>query len=315
MAGETPDASRIGKQRQQKKTGRRLTHLDEKKTDKYYASGQKSVINNSPSDSRGGVNAVPQANNVGFGPLDERSADKKYYKERQLPSQKPVARHLAKAMAAQQSPMQAQAVSQLMIRVGLDVNPVMDEVVRRLQNGETNVIVGVAQALVRRARTKLETLVTRELITEDQGRDVQFSKLVGELETPAVDLSQPPAIPTETVETESNESDVDIDSILSGETTLDDGPSTAPQDYLEDTVDDVDDVDDAPSPQLDKLLGDAELSAEETQELHDEEAAEAAADPLDPETEALAETAEEALSPEDSEGSSEDTDTDTDEDE
>ncbi len=297
MAGETPDASRVGKQRA-KKTGKRLTHLDEKKTDKYYASGNPSVINNSPADTRGNAAAKPQANNVGFGALDERSADKKYYKERTLSGPKPVARHLAKALQAQPSARTTQAVSELTVRSGVDVNPVMDEVVRRLQNGDTNIIVTVSAASMRRARAKLDTLVTRELITEEQSRDVRFSRLA-DVEAP------PPPVPTETVDADKADADLAIDDILSGDVTLDEGPSTVPQDMHE--VDDVDDVDEVPTSQP---ITAPEVSDDETQSLHEEEAAEAAADPLDETAEEVADEEADVLSPEDSEDASDAADSD-----
>lgn len=296
MAGETPDASRIGKQRA-KKTGKRLTHLDEKKTDKYYASGNPSVINNSPADTRGNAAAKPQANNVGFGALDERSADKKYYKERTPSGQKPVARHLAKALQAQPLARTTQAVSELTIRGGVDVNPVMDEVVRRLQNGDTNIVVAVSAVAMRRTRAKLDTLVTRSLITEEQSRDVRFSRLSDvESETPAVPM------PTETVDADKVDAELAIDDILSGDVTLDEGPSTEPQD----THEVEDDVDEAPAAQS---IATSEISANEMQSL-DEEAAEAAADPLDEAAEEQADAEADVLSPEDSEDASDDADGD-----
>jgi len=151
---------------------------------------------------------------------------------------------------------------ELLITQADEINGVMQEVVSRLSMGEQRVIVYVAKGqvpLLRRARTNLELLVTREVITEDQARDVTFSYEQGEEAKKAIDakLGAAPTFesqPTVSVDAK-KAADTEIDPLafLNGEGDDPDDPKidvspVAEQDQVEvDTSNDPDakpDVDD-----------------------------------------------------------------------
>lgn len=250
MAGETPGASRANKNR--KRTRLDFPDLPKSADNKYYASGQPSVINNTPADSRGGVNTPPQPIPTPEFRSDERSADRKYYgAQRPLRGNRPKKQSLRPAAAsteagapatAPQHTMSPRALANLEIRLRHDVNPVMDEVVRRLQSGEQQVVVHVTEKQAMRARTKLDSLVTRELITEDQYRDVRFSQLAEEPELVSAPLPPPKpltslapvAMPTVTKDLDQPD-DLNIDDVLSGAAEADDSLAvdTTPQEVVE----------------------------------------------------------------------------------
>ncbi len=246
MAGETPGASRAGKQRTRLKFG------DDKGTGKYYASNQPSVINNTQADSRGRIGSKPQPIATPQPKLDERSADKKYYASPSAPKgTRPPQRRLLGAPVELAQETQDN-VAALKIERDSEVNPVMDEVVRRLSGGEAKVIVTVAEGSPsRRARTKLDSLVTRQILTEEQARDVTFSKLPVKERPPKAErlanmameqsietlLAAPPT-PTATKSLDDDEP-LDIDSILSGDgASLEDVVDTTPQNVAEAVVED-----------------------------------------------------------------------------
>jgi hypothetical protein len=172
VASETPGGDRAAKRRErlQPKTS---------STNRYYASGEPSVIENTAADSKTPPGGEPQPIVTRQARRDDKSTDR-YYREQTVapgaregatgPPGKP--RRTATPRPA------APTAGGLMINAGHEVNGVMQSVVGLLQGGVASVVVHVKKddaGLLRRARTALDLLVTREVITEDQSRDVRFS--------------------------------------------------------------------------------------------------------------------------------------------
>lgn len=294
MAGETPNASRVGKQQQRK----RLQFGDDKSTGKYYASKTPSVINNTPADSRGNINAVPQPIPTPNPKFDERSADKKYYAAAQPPKvpklrtlgeqATPAETRRAAREAVKVAPagVSKEALAALTIRRDSEVNAVIEEAARRIQtNPDQILIVTVASGSpLRRARAKLDSLVTRELLTEDLARDIRFSALKEEAPKSAIaELLSSPPMPAATVVLAPNavdNDDCDIAGIMSGAVADDEVIDTSPLTPVEAIVpDEDDDTDEYVAPGTEP----EPAAAPEADPLAPSEAP--AADPLDPVTE------------------------------
>jgi hypothetical protein len=205
MAGETPRANKAQQQR------RKLSYNDDRSTGKYYASGNPSVVNNTPADTNGRPGEQPQAHANNTAKQDERSADKKYYanpvppaptaqqaaRARQTPGKAPLPANRQQQPRQKQQPQYAGVPGVYTIREVAHIAPVM----RLLPSALTGsaIVIEVPDdkpEVLRRARAALDMLVTREEITEDQARDVRFSKrsfVVKEAAAaPAIDFSKPP---------------------------------------------------------------------------------------------------------------------------
>lgn len=238
MAGETPGASNAGKKR------KRLNFGDDKSTGKYYASANPSAITNSIGDSRGRIGSKPQPIPTPNPKLDERSADKKYYASPTAPKGKPPERRQLGA-PVEQTPAIQERLASLTITRDSEVNQVMDEAVRRLHDSNEKVVVTVADGSpLRRAMTKRDSLVTRQLITEDQARDIVFSKLpvkerpskaerqAAAAEQTIESLLASPPVPSGTTSLD-DEEPLDIDAILSGAAPIEKTVDTTPQNVTE----------------------------------------------------------------------------------
>lgn len=155
MAGETPGA---------------VQHS----TDRYYRSGQVSVVHHSAADTQLKPGYVPAPATEPPIRADDRSTDKYYAARQQTQTVQQVA--AAKTRAVLLPPVNRPA--QLEVRTPGDINGVLGVVIERLRNGESDIQVLIADDvdLVRRMRTALELLVAREIITEAQARDVRLGK-------------------------------------------------------------------------------------------------------------------------------------------
>lgn len=247
MAGESPGARR----HQQKRNGRReLPFNEQRSSNKYYKSKQISAITPARSDKKGRPGTPPKPNptpKLGRHSDIPQTADKKYYSGLpQAPTLQQIQaaeRKKGKKVSALPSRKRAAATQRtdgvLCILEKEDVREVMSQLPNQL-DGTTLVIEVGSKELLRRARTALDLMVTREEISEDEARDVQFSLV--QSEAPAIDLSKPPE-PTSTVSADADDEPItNIDDVLSGKVDLgdDDGPSTAPQDVVvEDGIDDA----------------------------------------------------------------------------
>jgi hypothetical protein len=168
MASETPGGARR----------RPLAWKDDRSTNKYYGSGQKSAVGGQPAGETGNAEPAPPAKRPPW--RDDRSTDKYYASPKQAPTAQQAARKLGPAARLAPGPRRAPADPNAAMTVAApgDINGVLAEVVARLNAGESPVVVYVAAgetALLRRARAALDLLVAREVVTEEQGRDVRFS--------------------------------------------------------------------------------------------------------------------------------------------
>lgn len=179
MAGETPGAQKYSNQR------RRLTHLDERSTDKTYR-GDVSALGTTPGSVLPRQPATQSRRRLSH--LDDRNTDKTYRADPGSPTAQQLRWEQVKRAAPQHGAPKAAAqrpaathYDSAMIRIMTvdDVRGAIDNVVAQLNNGADEVVVEVAEVkgLLARARTRLETKVTQEIITEDQARDVRFSKV------------------------------------------------------------------------------------------------------------------------------------------
>lgn len=274
MAGESPGAKR---HQQQKKTGRREIPFNEQRSsDKYYKSKQKSVIGTTMSDRKGRpgdpVKPIPTPK-LGRSSDIPTTADKKYYAPQpQAPTVQQIqaeARKRSKlpgkaSKLPSKLPRGISAHDELRIDSREDVQPVMDALLERLDGTPITVYLS-SKKLSMRARTALDLMVTREQISEDQARDVQFTVVesVAAQTVPSFDFSAPPPMPSETVSADADDDEgfcVDPLDVLSGKVNLDDEKiDTTPHDVtvVDDSVDppeeeaadddDDDDDDDAPA--------------------------------------------------------------------
>jgi hypothetical protein len=222
MAGETPgaDAARRADRR------RRLSPSGGS-ANKYYASGSPSVLGEqSAADSRQKPGEQPKPIGTPRFRQDDRSTDK-YYRDKNLPKG-------PKAPAAVPASRPRRPLGPPPTRLGTvkvprtneqgvvvtsleEARAAVDEVRNRLVNGENAVFVFFPEGkegsrLLRRVRAGVEMLVTREEISEDQGRDVQYRYLVGGAPPPGHGAGAAPttAAGTPTVTKEANQEDADL---------------------------------------------------------------------------------------------------------
>lgn len=163
---------------------RRLEHLDQRGSDKYYRSGQVSVFGTKP----GQPPRAPSAAATRRALLDDRSGDK-YYRALPLdPTDGEIAAaggtvpvRAVRSLVAPVLPGTATLVGQDVFRVtqAQDVQATADAVCARLNAGAAAITVEAADlpGLPLRVRTAIEARVAREQITEDQYRDVRFVTL------------------------------------------------------------------------------------------------------------------------------------------
>ncbi len=292
MAGELPGAGDARKKRAAAVNNKKkLRWQDDKGTNKIYASGSISALDSSRTvaDSVLKPGQEPVAIPTPKLKTDDKSADKYYANggssrvrgEAQAKSEK-AARTLAVPPGAPKlgNAKTAKSSASLTVRTKDDVGLVLDQVVRRLQDGVQGVVVQVAQGdnqLLKRVRAALDLLVTREAITEEQYRDVRISYEPGVAEQKGVaeKLGVPQA--TETVRTEANEAaDVDPLAFLNGEGDDPDDPvvdtSAVPPQEVDTTAD--------PEPQKDFLAPEEDDESDAPRALTAEEVAALTAPPV-----------------------------------
>ena len=239
MAGELPGA---GDARDRKKltqaSKRPLRWQDDKSTDKIYKSKNISALDQSRTvaDSTLKPGQEPAAIPTPTLKTDDKSADKYYANGGSQRARGPAVAKKEQAglkppaVTPQLGVKRPEPKKSLKSALGLtvhskeDIDGVMDSVVAQLGDGNQHVVVYVKQgdsALLRRVRARLDSLVTREVITEDQYRDVRLSYelAAGEQAAVAEKLGAPvPAAPETAVNTDANEAaTVDPLAFLNGE--------------------------------------------------------------------------------------------------
>lgn len=172
--------------------GGRRRPADDRNTDKYYASGQASVV--------GGGSAADSPRKPGEAPaprpkarkVDDKSTDK-YYANLTPPA--PTIQQTAqqRAMAVKNARRAAKAApvaKTAVVRAPADINSALDLAVGdAAEKGKGLVTIAAGDsALLRRARTALEMRVTREEVSEETARDVAF----------AYEAAAAPPVPAET---------------------------------------------------------------------------------------------------------------------
>lgn len=255
-------ASEFRKQPQRKK---KLPWKDDRSTNKYYGSNQDSAIQgqHTVADSPLKPGQKPVGKKTKLPSKDDRSADKNYRAAALAPTVQQLQQQLRKGQnapqllgqpkAKQPARKAANAEASMLVSNRGEINGVVQEAVTRLQNGDKNVVIFIQQGnsqLLRATRAALDILVTRQVITEGQHRDVRLSYALGDQEREDLEtkLQAPMPMPTAAVRVEDNEavSDEELDALLGGKTLTEDGPSTAPTETVE--VDTTNDVQDSPAP-------------------------------------------------------------------
>ncbi len=203
---------------------------DDRSSDKYYDSGDKSAVGDqSSADSSVKPGEKPRGVKHVGPKQDDRRADKYYANPTQpAPTKQQLERGLGKpprlvgerrAAEEKRQPRAAKhARGSVTLKDQSEVNGAMQDIAERLNSGEAAIVVYVERGnsqLLRRARAALEMLVTREVITEDQYRDVRLSYTLGEGETAALNEKLGPPVPRETVSVDDSEDVGDLD-FLSG---------------------------------------------------------------------------------------------------
>lgn len=178
MAGETPNGDKNSKRR-------KVRWQDNRSADKYYSSGQNSVISDQSQADTSSTKVGTDNGKINLS-TDDRSADK-YYAEggskRVRGAIKAAQERKARAL---QNIINLKKLPNLQIPVAQPIkaagsNPVadtIDGIVKRLLAGETGITLLVPHGdkdMLRRMRAALELRVTREDITEDQGREVRIA--------------------------------------------------------------------------------------------------------------------------------------------
>ncbi len=221
MASETPGGQR-----------RRIAWKDDRSTNKIYASNDRSAV-------QGGITAADSTLKPGQEPAPGppnraraanhglRSTDEYYKAQNVAPTAQQVARKLpteAPRLGQPRSQAQTQppGTGQLLVREPAEVNGVLQEVVNRLCAGEATVVLYVKTGdtnLLRRVRAALEILVTREVITEDQYRDIRLSYEPSHAEQQAINakLGSAPAPRGNETRSADNEAIADPLAFLRGE--------------------------------------------------------------------------------------------------
>jgi len=193
MAGETPNAAN---------SRRRPTNWnDDRNTNKYYASAQTSVM-----EGRTGGDAVvnPQTPQMRPQGADIRTTDKYYASMPSAPTAQQIAQAAKKpgkappVMGTARQVAHAQASHPLMILSKDEINVVLGNAIDQVRSHGL-AVVDVAEDLVTRARTALDLMITRQSLTEDEGRAIQFSKLVAD-PMPATTVRVPEALNVDPLE-------------------------------------------------------------------------------------------------------------------
>lgn len=240
MAGESPGARR----HQQKRNGKREIPFHENRSaNKYYKSKDVSVIGAQMGGDRKGRGKTPPKPNATKKMVSSdlvQSADRKYYgalpqaptlQQIQAADRKKLGKGKAAQVAAVRGKRQARppAVSGVSMRIEdkADIHDLMDQL-PDLLDGNPYVIEVASKELLRRARAKLDIMVTSERLSEELARDVKISLAEDAEVAPKLDLSKPPE-PTISAEADDDFIDDPL-AVLSGEVDLgdDDGPSTEP---------------------------------------------------------------------------------------
>ena len=212
MAGETPRANDRDKKKKEK---RKLNWQNDRSTDKYYGSGEPSAVQRSRADTVGRPGSRPKPIPVNTSRADERNADKKYYANPAVPGNAPAPLRVSTNPRA--SKAASPASSRVTIHAAADVNVTLTSLIASLQNDTPVVVEVVGSDILRRARAKLDLMVTGETITEDQARNVSFVKIEA---GPVLDLSKPP-VPAATVSIDA-EPEINLDDVLNGKTDVSD---------------------------------------------------------------------------------------------
>lgn len=287
MAGETPRAHNLGKKK------KKLNWQDDRSTDKYYGSGNPSAIQHTHGDTVGRPGDPPKPVPVNPARVDERNADKKYYanppaaptvqqraKSGQLPM--PGGAPLPVNVPRQRLPSPS-PINKIVIGSVDEVNAKMEQLCDIL-SGDNQVVVEVPNSdLLRRVRAKLDTMVTRELLTEDLARDVRFSKVEAAAATPAIDLSKPPE-PAASVSVDERDGDfLDPAAVLSGAVSVDEPVvDTTPTDVTEAEV--TDEAETSADDDGDDFLAPQAAATQETTPVEDSSSAETPDDSTDEES-------------------------------
>ena len=194
MAGET---NRAAEQRAAERRKRLSASIPQTTDNKYYRSKDRSVINNTAADTKGRAGDTPQpipTPKITLGDIVQ-SADKKYYSNStpQAPTKEQIEHAVKKGIRlpgqapqlvapGTKKPAKGGAARNVggtpvvRVRTVEEIHPLIEHVAELLRGGHDAVVVEVPKGdLTRRVRAKLDTLVTREVITEDQARDVRFT--------------------------------------------------------------------------------------------------------------------------------------------
>lgn len=164
--------------------------FDTNNTDKYYRSGAPSVFAGQPVDSTtlkpgDTIAPGPPTNNATLADLDERNTDKYYRSKDRKPTPQQVAavkhgRPGGARVKIGDVPVNGMATvvsrvpGQLMLTDVSEIDSIVHSAVNQVLSGPVAIHVFGDSALVMRLRTRLEMMVTRETITEDQYRDINI---------------------------------------------------------------------------------------------------------------------------------------------
>lgn len=226
-------ASEMSGGQRRKPTPRRV---DDRSTDKTYRSADVSTVKPTMSDGRA-AGAVPTPRKV-----DDRSTDK-YYADLTQPkpavASKPVRGGRTMADLTRQTrraPAAPPAIAGHYIGSRADVSRIVEgAAVAAADQPVTVMIKGGDSDLLRRARTHLDLLVTRDSVTEEVARDIKFAYV-------GIDLASPPVV-TKTKKADVPVDDIDAFLLPGNDSGDDDGMvDTTPTEVKEVTLDSKDDV-------------------------------------------------------------------------
>jgi hypothetical protein len=181
--------------------GATLPQLDQTSADRYYRSSNVSVLPATPSHKL----AVEQHQKVmakeqpSSDIMNERDADAKYYRNpgqprqlRRLRGGKMIRNHPLPEQGSQTQPVRhPQSVHPYAISDRATIDDVLSSAIMAVRGGQTRVIVQVANGLSLAVTTRLDMMVTRQRITEDERHRVAIQLLPKE--KPPVTKSKAPA--------------------------------------------------------------------------------------------------------------------------
>lgn len=291
MAGETNKAA---EQRAAERRKRLSASIPQTADNKYYKSGDRSVINNTAADTKGRAGDAPQpipTPKIKHSDIVQ-SADKKYYSNStpQAPTKEQIEQAARKGIKlavpggvpviktgravgkstslAAKGPVASNigGTPHIRIRTVEEVHPLMEHVAELLNGGHEAIVVEVPKGdLTRRVRAKLDSLVTREIVTEDQARDVRFSSYdPNAAPLPAQAPVQPPPEPKGEVNVDDDESGfLDPGALLTGGLDLEEKVDVSPDENAPEVAltatgaiaSDEDDSDDFMSPESTRVSG------------------------------------------------------------